>query len=176
MRKTFIIINGTMGVGKTTTCQLLYERLQPSVWLDGDWCWKLSPFVASEENKRMAEGNMAYLLQSFFKNTSIKYVIFSWVIHTEDIMDMVVNWAKDFEVNLYSFTLMCSKEQLKERLMKDIHNDVREEGILEKSLERWGLFERLNSSTKIDTSHCKPADTAEKIVQIILDENKKSHS
>jgi len=27
-----------MGVGKTTTCQMLRDKLKGSVFLDGDWC------------------------------------------------------------------------------------------------------------------------------------------
>ena len=40
-----------MGVGKTTTCKELSKKLQNSVWLDGDWCWMIDPFVVNEENK-----------------------------------------------------------------------------------------------------------------------------
>ena len=43
--KKLILINGTMGAGKTTTCQELLKILQPSVFLDGDWCWKMHPFI-----------------------------------------------------------------------------------------------------------------------------------
>ena len=39
MMKTLYMIGGTMGVGKTTVCQLLKHDLPNSVFLDGDWCW-----------------------------------------------------------------------------------------------------------------------------------------
>lgn len=35
--KKLIIINGTMGVGKSTVCKQLLKILAPGVWLDGDW-------------------------------------------------------------------------------------------------------------------------------------------
>ena len=47
-----------MGVGKTTTCEELSKKLQNSVWLDGDWCWMINPFVVNEENKRMVINNI----------------------------------------------------------------------------------------------------------------------
>ncbi|MEG2013782.1 MAG: nucleotide kinase [Anaerovoracaceae bacterium] len=37
--KTLIMISGTMGVGKTTTCRALQKILPRNVFLDGDWCW-----------------------------------------------------------------------------------------------------------------------------------------
>ena len=42
-----------MGVGKTTVCQKLKRLLQNSVFLDGDWCWDMDPFVVTEETKAM---------------------------------------------------------------------------------------------------------------------------
>jgi broad-specificity NMP kinase len=47
------MIHGTMGVGKTTVCRELYKELNNSVWLDGDWCWLMHPFVVTEENIEM---------------------------------------------------------------------------------------------------------------------------
>ena len=59
--KHLIIINGTMGVGKTTTCLELQKRLPKNVFLDGDWCWKMEPFVANDETKAMVMDNIAHL-------------------------------------------------------------------------------------------------------------------
>ncbi|MEG1477069.1 MAG: AAA family ATPase, partial [Oscillospiraceae bacterium] len=41
--KTLIMISGTMGVGKTTTCRELQKILPRNVFLDGDWCWSMQP-------------------------------------------------------------------------------------------------------------------------------------
>lgn len=35
--KKLVIVNGTMGVGKSTIVSKLYKELEHSVWLDGDW-------------------------------------------------------------------------------------------------------------------------------------------
>ena len=34
-----ILINGTMGVGKSAVCEALKQQLPRCVMLDGDWCW-----------------------------------------------------------------------------------------------------------------------------------------
>ena len=52
MMKTLYLIGGTMGVGKTTVCQLLKQDLPNSVFLDGDWCWDASPFQVTDETKQ----------------------------------------------------------------------------------------------------------------------------
>ncbi len=51
--KNFIVINGTMGVGKTATGKQLQKLLPNCVFLDGDWCWDASPFIVNEETKAM---------------------------------------------------------------------------------------------------------------------------
>ncbi len=51
--KKLIIINGTMGVGKTATSKELNKKLNNSVWLDDDWCWMMNPFTVNDENKNM---------------------------------------------------------------------------------------------------------------------------
>ena len=42
--KRLVIVGGTMGVGKTTTCKALKRRLAPCAFLDGDWCWDMELF------------------------------------------------------------------------------------------------------------------------------------
>lgn len=49
--KKLYLIGGTMGVGKTTTCQVLKRKLDKSVFVDGDWCWDMHPFIVDEEKK-----------------------------------------------------------------------------------------------------------------------------
>ena len=53
-----------MGVGKSAVCRELLRQLTPGVWLDGDWCWNMNPFVVSEENKRMVLSNITHLLRA----------------------------------------------------------------------------------------------------------------
>jgi hypothetical protein len=58
--KNFIIIGGTMGVGKTATCRELQKILPRNVFLDGDWCWDMHPFVVTDETKAMVNSNITH--------------------------------------------------------------------------------------------------------------------
>ena len=53
MMKTLIVLNGPMGVGKTTVGKELCRRLTPSIFLDGDWCWDLHPFSVTDATKAL---------------------------------------------------------------------------------------------------------------------------
>ncbi|WP_331655558.1 AAA family ATPase [Aminipila sp.] len=63
--KTVYLIGGTMGVGKTTVCQLMKAKLPNSVFLDGDCCWDMHPFQITKETKVMVIDNICYLLNNF---------------------------------------------------------------------------------------------------------------
>ena len=74
MKKQLIVINGTMGVGKTAICRSLKKILTPSVFLDGDWCWDMEPFVVSDENNAMVMENIAFLRRNFLQNLSLIHI------------------------------------------------------------------------------------------------------
>lgn len=165
MKKKLIIINGTMGVGKSTISKALYKNLKNSVWLDGDWCWMMNPFVVNDENKKMVEDNIVYLLSNFLKNSSLEYVVFNWVIHEESIFELLLNRLKDFDFELYKITLICSEEVLRNRIIEDFKNG-RGDRNLENSLKRLELYRNMDT-IKIDTSNKKIDETIEEIINII---------
>lgn len=63
MMKTLIVLNGPMGAGKTTVGKELCRRLTPSIFLDGDWCWDLHPFSATDATKALVMDNIRALLR-----------------------------------------------------------------------------------------------------------------
>ena len=65
MSKHCILINGTMGVGKTTVCKELMKLLPASVFLDGDWCWYSHPFTVTEQTKQVVMENIGFTLKNF---------------------------------------------------------------------------------------------------------------
>ena len=75
--KTLYLIGGTMGVGKTTVCQLLKKKLPKSVFLDGDWCWDADPFVVTPEIKEMILDNIRHLLNNFLHCSVYENIIFA---------------------------------------------------------------------------------------------------
>ena len=99
--KKLILVGGTMGVGKSSVCRALHQRLMPSVWLDGDWCWNLNPFEVTEETKALAMDNIAHLLGSFLRCSQTEYVIFSWVMHQQEIIDELLSRLTGTAFTLY---------------------------------------------------------------------------
>ena len=165
MVKKLIIINGTMGVGKTATSRELNKKLNNSVWLDGDWCWMMNPFTVNDENKDMVIKNITYLLRNFLINSSFEYVIFNWVIHYEDIFNLLLQPLSDLEFEVIKVTLICSGETLKETILNDVKLNLRDDEELSTILERLELYKNMNT-VKIDTTNISINETVDKIIKI----------
>ncbi|MCM3172909.1 MULTISPECIES: AAA family ATPase [unclassified Paenibacillus] len=160
--KKLIVVNGSMGIGKTSTCKYLYKSLDRSVWLDGDWCWMMNPWTVNKDTIEMVENNITYLLNSYLENPLFNYVIFSWVLHREDILNDLLERLHTSEYKLYKITLTCSEESLRDRM----HSDMRSLEQINNSINRLQLYQRMQSN-KIDTSDLGIEETVEKIIRII---------
>ena len=166
--KHLFLIGGTMGVGKTTTCQVMKKKLTNSVFLDGDWCWDMQPFQVTEETKEMVMQNICFLLNNFIKCSVIEHIVFCWVMHQQVIIDEILSRLDTQGCKVHLISLICSPDALRERLIKDIHAGIRTEDILAKSLERLPLYEKLNT-TKVDVSNVIAEKAADYIIQQCLD-------
>lgn len=157
-----IIINGPPGVGKTAICRRLLKKLEFAVWLDGDWCWMMDPFVITRENKEMAEDNIMHLLRNFLSNENFQNVIFDWVMHKEGIGKRILKGLGDLDFQLYKFTLICSREALEKRMSeagRSVGQISRAMGYLP--------FYRGHDTVKVDTTGRNIADTVEYLLRKI---------
>lgn len=160
--KKLFLIGGTMGVGKTTACQILKTKLPNSVFLDGDWCWDSHPFIVTEETKRMVVDNNCYLLNNFIRCSAYEYIIFCWVMHMQSIIDDILSRLDTSSCEVKTVSLVCTPEALATRLQGDIKAGRRAPDIIERSTERLPLYSALDT-VKIDVSDISPEQVAERI-------------
>lgn len=163
--KQVYLIGGTMGVGKTTTCHLLKEKLDNSVFLDGDWCWDMHPFIVNEETRKMVIENIVFLLNQFIHCSAYQHIIFGWVMHEQSILDDIIRQLDLSDCRLHAVSLVCSPEALKARLQRDIDAGLRQPDVLDRSIPRLPLYDRLKT-TKIDVSDCSPEQAAEQMIRL----------
>ena len=145
--KNLYIINGPMGVGKTTVSQGLLNSLDHCVFLDGDWCWDMHPFIVNNETKKIVMNNIVYCLNNFIHSTTYQNIIFCWVIPTQEILDTLIDQLDLTNVCLHKITLVSNQEQLIKRIKKDIDKGIRKEDVIERSLQY------LDGYHKMDTIH-----------------------
>ena len=165
--KELILINGPMGVGKSAVCTELLPLLSPAVFLDGDWCWNMSPFVVTEETRAMVLDNITHLLNNFLRCSEYRFVIFCWVMHTQGIVDSVLERLDLAGVKVTLITLTASPEVLSARIRADVARKLRSPGVLARSLERLPLYRDM-ASEKMDVGSVTAKEAAEQIAERVL--------
>lgn len=163
--KQIYLVGGTMGVGKTHTCQLLKQMLDRSVFLDGDWCWDAHPFQVTEETKMMVMENICFLLNQFIHCSAYQHIIFCWVMHEQPIVEEIVSRLDTQDCAVHCISLVCGEEALRKRLQRDVSRGIRKEEVIERSVARLALYEKLNT-VRIDVSEITPQEAAEQIRKI----------
>ncbi|WP_244925872.1 AAA family ATPase [Dielma fastidiosa] len=165
MMKKLYMIGGTMGVGKTSVCQLLKKQLNHCVFLDGDWCWDMHPFEVNEETKQMVLANIKFLLNSFIQCSVYENIIFCWVMHEQSIIDELLSAIETANCEVKVISLICREESLRERLQKDVDQGIREPEIIQRSIQRLDGYKMLNS-IKLDVSDISASMAAKQIASL----------
>lgn len=165
--KNLILVNGSMGVGKSSTCEALLDRLQPAAYLDGDWCWMIRPWSVNARTIAMVEQNIAFLLNRYLDLPEIENVIFGWVMHRPEIVLKTIEAVQRPDLRVNVFTLVCERAALQERMERDISNGRRTRDNLDRSLERLPLYEAM-PWPKLDVTALDPRQAAEWIATQVL--------
>ena len=161
--KRLVIVNGTMGAGKTTVCRELKKLAAPCAFLDGDWCWDMEPFMVTEETKALVQDNILHTLEGFLACPAFETVIFCWVLHLQEIIDGLLARLDLRDVQARVFTLMVTPEALRCHIKKDIAAGLRTPDALSRSLERLALYEAMGTE-KLFVQGRTPAELAREIM------------
>ena len=156
-------------IGKTTTSKELQKLLPKCVFLDGDWCWDMLPFIITDETKSMVIDNISYLLNSFIFCSEYENIIFCWVMHEQSILDDVLSRLNKNDCIVYKFSIVCSEQSLITRITGDIRQGIRSEDVIERSVPRLSNYYRMDTE-KIDVSEISAKEAAEIIYKRIIHE------
>ena len=164
--KNLILINGTMGAGKTATSRQIQKMLPKCVFLDGDWCWDASPFIVTDETKNMVQNNIGYLLNNFLNCSAYENVIFCWVMHEESIIDEILSLVQHNDYHVFKFSIACTEVALISRIKRDVENGIRSEDLIGRSIARLQNYSQMDTQ-KIDTTDISPEQAAQLIYNAI---------
>ena len=156
--KHVYLIGGPMGIGKSTICNQLNQDLDHSVFLDGDWCWNMDPFIVNQDTKNMVLDNSTHCLNNFIHTPCIENIIFCWVMHKQDIIDKIIQKLDTEGVDIHLISLICEKEELIKRMLID----RRDNQTIRKSLQYLELYKDLDTQ-KIDVTTLDVQKTIDKI-------------
>ena len=161
-----IVINGPMGVGKTTVGKYIAENNVGTAFIDGDWCMDIHPFGGNKETKAMAVDNILHLITNYQKCSVCQMIVLVWLMDSEWVYEAVADGIKAMNLDVNSVTLMCDEQELINRWKNDDKCPWRTDEWLDISVKSLPYFAELNNC--IDTTGLSVSD----IAQIIMNQNK----
>ena len=141
-----IVINGPMGVGKTTVGKFIADTNAGTAFIDGDWCMDIHPFVGNSETKAMAVDNIRHMIDNYRKCSVCKQIVLVWLMDDRQVYQRIKEAIEEMQLDLKSVTLVCDKEHLITRWKNDNQCEWRTEEWLKISLNSLDYFSTLEDA------------------------------
>ena len=157
-----IILNGPMGVGKTTVGKTIADRFPGTAFIDGDWCMDLHPFVGNRETKEMAIDNILHMIRNYRDCSQCEMVVLAWLMDDEWVISQLIKGVEALRMDIKSVTLVCDESQLKKQWKEDSSCPWRTDEWLNISIRSLEFFQSREDS--IDIS----GKTVNDVVDVIM--------
>lgn len=156
-----IILNGPMGVGKTSVGKCIADARKGTAFIDGDWCLDLHPFIGNRETKTMAVDNILHMIGNYRKCSFCQMIVLVWLMDDEWVRQSIIEGISSMGLETEYATLLCSKEELIRRWKNDDKCEWRTDEWLEVSLKSLPYFSGLENV--VDTTGRSVSEVAEMI-------------
>lgn len=165
--KKLILIIGHNGVGKTTTAEILLQKLSKCAYVDADWCHAINPFPFTDATKYAVSQNIYSLFKNYLVCEDIEYIIFPYGFHGErkQIFEQVINKLREDSILFEAcpIILKCCKEENIKRAIKDGRDMQR----IERGIKNTFAFYEEYTYPNLDSTYLQPNQVAEKIIEIL---------
>ncbi len=158
-----IILNGPMGVGKTTVGKTIADRFPGTAFIDGDWCMDLHPFVGNSETKEMAIDNILHMIRNYRDCSQCEMVVLAWLMDDEWVISQLIKGVEALRMDIKSVTLVCDESQLKKQWKEDSSCPWRTDEWLNISIRSLEFFQSREDSINISGKAVN--DVADMIMQ-----------
>ena len=138
--KKICLINGPMGVGKTTVGKHIADTNPGTAFIDGDWCLDIHPFVGNRETKAMAVDNLLHLTSNYLSCSECNMIVIVWLMDDQWVLDSLLSGLSSLEADVRSVTLTCTASELERRWTSDTSCEWRTPDWLSVSLKSLPAF------------------------------------
>jgi len=128
-----VIINGSVGVGKTAVSWKIKSLLYHSVMLDGDYLGAVNPFELHSNDRIFHLYKTIACLIKFHQQEGFKHFVVNYVFENEEQLNLLKTELERFDETIYCCLLYCEEEVLKQRIKN--RNNQRLEWELQRALE-----------------------------------------
>ena len=167
-----IIINGSLGVGKSSVSEELHWKFDKSVYLDGDHIGDVHPFEIYDEARIDHLYKTLALLVGFHQQHGYPNFVINYVFESPDSLEDLLNRLRPLDPNLHTYWLTCDPAEQAERIRR------RQRDQLAWELERFVELRQIQSQAaqqgfigvEIDTSGLSTAEVATRIWREIFNQ------
>ena len=145
-----IILNGPMGVGKTTVGKYIADQNPGTAFIDGDWCMDIHPFIGNPETKAMAVDNILHMIRNYQECSVCSMVVLVWLMDDPWVIRGITEGLAELQAEVKNVTLVCDRENLIRRWNQDRNCEWRTEDWLNVSLKSLPGFAAMENA--VDTS------------------------
>ena len=145
-----IMINGPMGVGKTTVGKYIAENNAGTAFIDGDWCLDIHPFVGNRETKTMAIDNILHMIDNYRKCSVCRMIVLVWLMDDQWVQQSIIDGISAMNLEIRNVTLICNKNELTKRWKNDNVCGWRTDDWLSVSLKSLSQFSMLPNIINTD--------------------------
>ena len=160
-----IIINGSLGVGKTSVAEQLHRKLDRSVHLDGDHIGDVHPFEIYDERRIAHLYRTLALLVGFHQQNGYGNFVINYVFESAGSLQALLDLLRPLDASIHTYWLTCEAQEQARRIRARHTDDM------EWELGRFVELQKIQRKAagegfigiELDTTTLTPAQAAGKI-------------
>lgn len=164
-----IIINGSLGVGKTSVAEQLLWKFEKSIHLDGDAIGDIHPFEIYDDARIDHLYRTLALLVGFHQQNGYHNFVINYIFESAKSLQDLLNLLKPLDESIHVYWLTCDEDEQAKRIRARARND------LDWELARFVELQRIQTRAaqegflgiQFDTSKLNATEAAERIWQKI---------
>ena len=106
-----IIINGSLGVGKSSVAEELHWKFDKSVHLDGDYIGDVHPFGIYDEARLDHLYRTLALLIDFHQQNGYHSFVINYVFESPDSLQSLIALLRPLDPSIHTYWLTCDEEE-----------------------------------------------------------------
>ena len=160
-----IIINGSLGVGKSSVADELHLKFDKSVHLDGDYIGDVHPYEIYDQARIDHLYRTLELLIGFHQQNGYRDFVINYVFESPDSLQALLDLLRPLDPSIHTYWLTCDEKEQARRIQDRQRNE------LEWELSRFAELQQIQAKAaqqgfigkEVDTTSLTSADVAEEI-------------
>jgi chloramphenicol 3-O-phosphotransferase len=119
-----IVINGALGVGKSSVAEQLHYKFEKSVHLEGDSIGNVQPFEIYDEVRLNHLYRTMELLIGFHQRNDYHNFVINYVFESSESLHELLELLRPLDPSIHCYWLTCDEEEQAKRIRNRSREDL----------------------------------------------------